>query len=121
MYFYYKLNTLNIHGLSFLSAVCKITLIFDSAWCVSSTLGRREIQNYLLDLKAKKVWEPSVYWYEDRGVIIYGDQWTQHEPASLWKSGQLLIPVTEKKTGRETVGGVQEAAVLEYLNMGEIW
>lgn len=81
--------------------------------------GRHKIS--LLGLEAKKVWEPLVYWYEDCSFIIYGDQWTQHEPASLWKSGQLLIPVTEKKTGRETVGGVQEAAVLEYLNMGEIW
>lgn len=35
----------------------------------------------------------------------------QDNSSSLWP----------KKTGRETVGGVQEATVLEYLNMGEIW
>lgn len=30
-------------------------------------------------------------------TIIHEGPWTQQEPASLWKSGQLLIPVTEKK------------------------
>lgn len=37
-------------------------------------------------------------------TIIHEGPWTQQEPASLWKSGQLLIPVTEKGDGGWSTG-----------------
>lgn len=42
--------------------------VFSQLWVV----GRHKIS--LLGLKAEKVWEPLVYWYEDCGDIISGDQ-----------------------------------------------
>lgn len=35
-------------------------------------------------------------WLPDRRATINQSPWTQQEPPSLWKSGQLLIAVTEK-------------------------